>query len=112
MLTAVPRLSGAAVRGDAMYVGSLELDVLLGDVHSLKEKRAVVKPIVAELRRRFTVAAAEVGDPDLHTAVQVQVAHLGGGHGEAAPQLGHDRLHHGPLLLQRVHVTQQQVGGQ
>jgi len=29
-------------------------------VHSLKEKRAVVKPIVAELRRRFAVAVATV----------------------------------------------------
>jgi uncharacterized protein YlxP (DUF503 family) len=34
---------------------------LLGDVHSLKEKRAVVKPVVAELRRRFTVVAAVAG---------------------------------------------------
>ena len=45
-----------------MYVGALTLDVLLGDVHSLKEKRAVVRPVVAELRRRYAVAAAEVGD--------------------------------------------------
>ena len=36
-----------------MYVGALELDVLLGDVHSLKEKRSLVRPVVAELRRRF-----------------------------------------------------------
>ena len=42
-----------------MYVGALELDVLLGDVHSLKQKRSVVRPVVAELRRRFEVAAAE-----------------------------------------------------
>ncbi len=36
-----------------MYVGALTLDVLLGDVQSLKQKRAVVRPIVAEVRRRF-----------------------------------------------------------
>jgi uncharacterized protein YlxP (DUF503 family) len=35
-----------------MYVGALELDVLLGDVHSLKQKRSVVRPVLAELRRR------------------------------------------------------------
>ena len=35
--------------------GTLALDLLLGDVHSLKEKRSVVRPIVAELRRRFEV---------------------------------------------------------
>jgi uncharacterized protein YlxP (DUF503 family) len=49
-----------------MYVGALELDVLLGDVHSLKEKRSVVRPVVAELRRRFEVSAAEAGHLDLH----------------------------------------------
>jgi uncharacterized protein YlxP (DUF503 family) len=45
-----------------VFTGSLTADLLLGDVHSLKEKRALVRPIVAELRRRFSVAAAEVGD--------------------------------------------------
>ncbi len=49
-----------------MYVGALELDVLLGDVTSLKQKRSVVRPVIAELRRRFEVAAAEAGHLDLH----------------------------------------------
>ena len=40
-----------------MFTGTLTADLLLGDVHSLKGKRAVVRPIVAELRRRFAVAA-------------------------------------------------------
>ncbi|MQA82352.1 MAG: DUF503 family protein [Streptosporangiales bacterium] len=57
-----------------MFTGTLELDLLLGDVHSLKEKRSVVRPVVAELRRRFTVAAAEVGDLDVHRRVTVGVA--------------------------------------
>ena len=33
-----------------MYIAALTLDVLLGDVHSLKGKRGVVRPLVAELR--------------------------------------------------------------
>lgn len=49
-----------------MFTGTLALDVLLGDVRSLKQKRSVVRPIVAELRRRFEVSAAEVGHLDLH----------------------------------------------
>jgi uncharacterized protein YlxP (DUF503 family) len=49
-----------------MFVGILELDVLLGDVHSLKQKRSVVRPVLAELRRRFEVAVAEAGHLDLH----------------------------------------------
>ena len=40
-----------------MFTGSLVADLLLGDVRSLKEKRSVVRPVVAELRRRYAVAA-------------------------------------------------------
>jgi uncharacterized protein YlxP (DUF503 family) len=57
-----------------MYVGTCEFDLLLGDVHSLKEKRSVVRPIVGELRRRFDVAAAEAGHLDLHRRALVGVA--------------------------------------
>jgi uncharacterized protein YlxP (DUF503 family) len=49
-----------------VFVGSLELDLLLGDVHSLKEKRSVVRPVVAELKRKHEVSAAEAGLLDLH----------------------------------------------
>ena len=61
-----------------MFTGTLSADLLLGDVHSLKEKRAVVRPIVAELRRRFAVAAAEVGELDLHRRAQVGLAAVAG----------------------------------
>ncbi|TWP50174.1 DUF503 domain-containing protein [Lentzea tibetensis] len=57
-----------------MYVGALELDLLLGDVHSLKEKRSVVRPVVAELRKKFEVAAAEAGHQDLHRRALIGVA--------------------------------------
>ncbi|HLU54694.1 MAG TPA: DUF503 domain-containing protein [Pseudonocardia sp.] len=49
-----------------MFVGALELDVLLGDVRSLKQKRSVVRPVLAELRRKFEVAVAEAGHLDLY----------------------------------------------
>ena len=57
-----------------MFTGTLALDVLLGDVRSLKEKRSVVRPIVAELRRRFAVSAAEAGHLDLHRRSLIGVA--------------------------------------
>ena len=34
-----------------MWIGWLEFDILLGDVRSLKEKRSVVRPLVAELQQ-------------------------------------------------------------
>lgn len=57
-----------------MFVGSLELDILLGDVRSLKQKRSLVRPVVAELRRRFEVSAAEVDHRDLHRRTTIGVA--------------------------------------
>lgn len=57
-----------------MFTGTLALDLLLGDVHSLKEKRSVVRPIVAELRRKFDVSAAEAGHLDLHRRALIGVA--------------------------------------
>jgi uncharacterized protein YlxP (DUF503 family) len=61
-------------RGGRVFVGSLALDVLLGDVHSLKEKRSLVRPVVAELRRKFDVSAAEAGHLDLHRRALIGVA--------------------------------------
>ena len=57
-----------------MFVGALSLDLLLGDVHSLKEKRSVVRPVVAELRRKHAVSAAEAGHLDLHRRALIGVA--------------------------------------
>lgn len=57
-----------------MWTGTIEFDILLGDVHSLKEKRSVVKPIVAELRRRFQLSAGEVDQLDLHRRASIGVA--------------------------------------
>ncbi|RZS86953.1 hypothetical protein EV189_2372 [Motilibacter rhizosphaerae] len=57
-----------------MWVGSLELDLLLGDVHSLKEKRSLVRPVVAELARRYAVSAAETDSHDLHRRAEIGVA--------------------------------------
>ncbi|PSL58101.1 hypothetical protein B0I31_101317 [Saccharothrix carnea] len=48
--------------------------MLLGDVHSLKQKRSVVRPIVAELRRKFEVSVAEAGHLDLHRRALIGVA--------------------------------------
>jgi uncharacterized protein YlxP (DUF503 family) len=67
-----------------MFLGSLSLDLLLGDVHSLKQKRSVVRPIVAELRRRFEVSAAETGHLDLLRRAEVSVALV-------SPDAGHAR---------------------
>ncbi len=58
-----------------MYVGALTLDLLLGDVASLKQKRSAVRPLVAELRRRYPGASvAETGHLDLHRRAEIGIA--------------------------------------
>ncbi|MBT2247368.1 DUF503 domain-containing protein [Arthrobacter sp. BHU FT2] len=54
-----------------MWIGWIEFDVLLGDVHTLKEKRSVVRPLLAELKRRFDVSVAEVGDHSQYRRTQL-----------------------------------------
>ncbi|ELT43251.1 DUF503 domain-containing protein [Arthrobacter nitrophenolicus] len=56
-----------------MWIGWIEFDILLGDVHSLKGKRSVVRPLLAELKRRFDVSVAEVGDHDQYRRSRVGV---------------------------------------
>jgi len=72
-----------------VFVGTLELDVLLGDVHSLKQKRGLVRPVVAELRRRLDVAAAEVGHQDLHRRSVIGVAVVAGDAAHVTEVLDH-----------------------
>jgi uncharacterized protein YlxP (DUF503 family) len=57
-----------------MWIGWLEFDILLGDVRSLKQKRSVVRPIVAELQRRLAVSAAETGSLELHRRTGIGLA--------------------------------------
>lgn len=56
-----------------MWIGWIEFDVLLGDVHSLKEKRGVIRPLLADLGRRTEAAVAEVGAQDLHRRATIGV---------------------------------------
>jgi uncharacterized protein YlxP (DUF503 family) len=56
-----------------MWIGWIEFDILLGDVRSLKEKRSIVRPLVADLRRTFSISAAETGSLDLHRRAGVGV---------------------------------------
>ena len=42
----------------------MRFDLHLPDCHSLKDKRAVIRPILDGARHRYQVAAAEVGHQD------------------------------------------------
>ncbi len=61
-----------------MWIGWLEFDLLLGDVRSLKQKRSAVRPLIAELQRKFGVSAAETGSQQLHRRAAVGMAVVSG----------------------------------
>src|ERR1700742_3504234 len=70
-----------------MWIGWLEFDILLGDGRSLKEKRSVNRPGLAELRRKFSVSAAETGAQDLYRRAGIGVAVVAGDRGHAVEVL-------------------------
>jgi uncharacterized protein len=60
-----------------MWIGWIELDLLLGEVHSLKEKRGILRPLLADLSRRTEAAVAEVGAHDLHRRTSIGMSVVG-----------------------------------
>ena len=43
-------------------------------VHSLKEKRMIVKSLVAKLQNKFHVSAAEIDEQDMHQIIVIGIA--------------------------------------
>ena len=61
-----------------MWIGWLEFDLLLGDIHSLKQKRSAIRPVISELQRKLSVSAAETGSHELHRRANVGLAVVSG----------------------------------
>ncbi|CAN5141612.1 DUF503 domain-containing protein [soil metagenome] len=53
-------------------------DLRIPDVHSLKEKRHVVKTLTASLRGKFNVSVAEVDHPDLWQRATLAISSVAG----------------------------------
>ncbi|HVN50692.1 MAG TPA: DUF503 domain-containing protein [Acidimicrobiales bacterium] len=60
------------------HVLTLTVDLQIGSARSLKDKRAVVTPILEGSRRRFLVAASETGRQDLHQRAELSFAAVSG----------------------------------
>lgn len=54
------------------------MELHLPEAHSLKEKRAVIRPIIDGSRRRFSVAAAEVGNQERWQRASLTMAVVSG----------------------------------
>ena len=61
-----------------MHVLALSIELHLPESRSLKSRRAVVKPLVEGLRRRYGVSAAEVAHQQTWQRVEIGVAVVSG----------------------------------
>ncbi|MEA2010045.1 MAG: DUF503 domain-containing protein [Actinomycetota bacterium] len=64
-----------------MHVGASRIELRIRDVRSLKEKRKVVKSIIADIGRAYPVAVAEVDHQDLWQRADLGVAVVSGSPG-------------------------------
>lgn len=60
-----------------MLIGVCEYELLLPSVHSLKEKRALLKSLTARLQNRFNAAVCEAAEQDVWQRAVVGVAVVG-----------------------------------
>ena len=57
-----------------MIVASAEVRLYAPWVHSLKEKRMVVKSLIAKLEHKFHISIAEVAEQDIHQTIVLGMA--------------------------------------
>ncbi len=61
-----------------MIIGTLEIRLYASWVHSLKEKRMIVKSLTSKVRNQFNVSVAEVEDQDIHQSIVLGIACVAG----------------------------------
>lgn len=61
-----------------MFIGTLAIHLRLETCHSLKEKRSIVKSIIARLRNEFNISVAEVAEQDHWQTAVIGVAGVSG----------------------------------
>lgn len=57
-----------------MIIGSVTLKLYAPWVHSLKEKRMLVKSIIAKTKNKFNVSIAEISEQDRHQTIILGIA--------------------------------------
>ena len=72
-----------------MVIGVVKIKLYTPWVHSLKEKRMVVKSICAKVQNKFNVSIAEVEDQDLHQCVVLGFAGVAGDSAQADSIMDH-----------------------
>lgn len=59
-----------------MKIAAMTLRLRAPWVHSLKEKRMIVKSLIAQLQNRYHVSAAEIDEQDTHQLIVIGIASI------------------------------------
>ena len=57
-----------------MLIASCQIKLIAPWVHSLKEKRMIIKSLLAKLRNQFNVTVAEIDCQDIHQTIVIGIA--------------------------------------
>jgi uncharacterized protein len=63
-----------------VFAAVVIFELFIPDCHTLKQKRAVLRPIVDGMQRRFRVSASEVAQHDKWQRADVGIATVSGSH--------------------------------
>lgn len=66
-----------------MIIGTAAIKIHLPWVHSLKEKRMVVKSLCAKVRNQYNVSVAEIEEQDIHQIAVLGFAGIAGDRAQA-----------------------------
>lgn len=72
-----------------MVIGVVKIRLYTPWVHSLKEKRMVVKSICAKVRNKFNVSVAEIEEQDIHQITVLGLACIAGEAAHADSTIDH-----------------------
>jgi uncharacterized protein YlxP (DUF503 family) len=70
-----------------MIIGTAKINLYANWVHSLKEKRMVVKSILAKVKNKFNVSIAEIENQDYHQTITIGIACVSNDTGHANSML-------------------------
>ncbi|PRT24030.1 DUF503 domain-containing protein [Bacillus wiedmannii] len=56
-----------------MIIASLSFECMIYDVHSLKEKRAILQRVLTRVKQRYNVAVSEVGHQDVWQRTEIAI---------------------------------------
>lgn len=72
-----------------MLIATAKIRLFAPWVHTLKEKRMVVKSLLAKIHNQFNVSASEVEEQDIHQIIVLGIAGIAANHAQGDSILDH-----------------------